>query len=158
MEEESFYSIPDSSICLISHCKLLPKDESSTSMYNECISVCPLGPNPKNTTYKVSSGSNVMIQSASLPILSLATNGRMTPERLWRLVMCRGLFDRRHDFIVEGDIDYGNIQYFIEQHPSPAPGFSTDEFLALESLGDVEKIKRSIILRGMFWLWMRPDR
>jgi hypothetical protein len=38
------------------------------------------------------------------------------------------------------------------------PGLSLDEIIKLESLGDVELVKKAIIDDGKFWIWMRPDR
>src|ERR1700733_13801087 len=53
--------------------------------------VSPPGPNPSEIYYPVLSCLLLMIQSPSLPILSLATGGAMTPYRLWTLIVHKRL-------------------------------------------------------------------
>jgi|ERR1700727_2886564 hypothetical protein len=36
------------------------------------------------TVYQISQGVDILVASAALAILSLATDGRMTPQRIWR--------------------------------------------------------------------------
>lgn len=114
-------------------------------------------PNLERIHYLVSFSAIIMAQAASLNILSLATQGRVSPKRLWRLVMHQG-FSEGHDA-------YGlyHVNYYPgtrdprEQNPVPVPAFSPEDVIALESLGDTESIKNAIIHEGGFWLWMRPD-
>jgi hypothetical protein len=98
-----------------------------------------------------------MVQTASLHILALATAGRMTPERVWRLAMHQG-FSRPYEGYGLDGIDYGEIDRARGQDQFLVPDLSLDEIIKLESLGDVELVKKAIIDDGKFWVWMRPDR
>jgi hypothetical protein len=134
-------SIPDSSLQVIPHCKI------GASWYYGVLD----GLHTRDTNYLVSCRTNVMIQSASLPILSLATGGRMTPQRLWRLAMLRGRSEGTDDYVLDG-IDYGEVESVL------------DVTIRLMSeigevhLSDVELIKKAVIHQGRFWMWVRPDR
>jgi len=103
----------------------------------------------------VSFGTNIMVQSASLPILSMATGGRMTPQRLWRLAILQGFFEDSDRNLFDG-IDYGEVIEGTGMNIKPIPGIH--DFKRFEELGDVERIKIAIIHKGKFWIWMRPDR
>jgi hypothetical protein len=46
--------------------------------------------------HPLSYGKNIMVQTASLHILVLATARRMTPERVWKLAMHQG-FSRPYE-------------------------------------------------------------
>jgi len=111
-------------------------------------------PNPM-APYLISYGTNIVVQSASLSILSLATGGRMTPQRLWRLAMWQGFYEGRDHDVLDG-IDYGEVMEGIGRYMRPMPGI--DDLVGFEELGDVETIKMTIIHKGKFWIWMRPDR
>jgi hypothetical protein len=97
-----------------------------------------------------------MVQRASLHILVLATAGRMTPERVWRLAMHQG-FSRSYEGYGLNGIDYGEIDRARGQDQFLVPDLSLDEIIKLELLGDVELVKKAIIDDGKFWVWMRPD-
>ena len=107
------------------------------------------------TPYLVSRGTNIVVQSISLPILFRATGGRMTPQRLWRLAMWQGFSERRDHDVLDG-IDYGEVTEGIDKYVKATPGI--EDVMNLEELGDVETIKMAIIHKGKFWIWMRPDR
>lgn len=106
-------------------------------------------------SFLVSFGTNVVVQSASLPILSMATRGRMTPQRLWRLAICQGFLEDSNRNLFDG-IDYGEVIEGMGGNIKPTPGIS--DLKGFEELGDVERIKTAIIHDGKFWIWMRPDR
>ena len=63
--------------------------------------------------YRVSNGADIMVTSVALStILSIATHGRMTPQRIWRMAMCDGrLADQTRCWHSFGGIDYyGQIE------------------------------------------------
>lgn len=110
----------------------------------------------------------ILVANKSLAILSLATGGRMTLGRVWRVVMANGWE------IAQGQQrnyrrGLSNIDYYEDipecrlKDPELMPGFSTnthtaiEEINKLESLGDVELIRHAIIWEGKFWVWMGPD-
>jgi hypothetical protein len=102
-------------------------------------------------------GPHTMVHSASIPILHLATGGRMSLQRYWRLLMHKGFSEGSCIGGVPG-IDYGEISDGQDQTPYPTPGLCVTELRALEDLRHVESIKKAIIHQGKFWVWMRPDR
>jgi len=53
---------------------------------------------------------------------------------------------------------FGEIADARDQFPEAIPGMTLEDVAELESLGDVELVKKTIIDKGMFWVWMRPDR
>jgi hypothetical protein len=114
--------------------------------------VSPPGPNPSEIYYPVTSCLIFMAQSTSLPILSLATGGAMTPYRLWTLIVHK----RFSEDPSRTSIDYGEV--VRQEDPPPIPMLSKKDLVALEELGDVALIRRAIIHQGGFWVWMRPDR
>lgn len=76
---EDALKIPDSHLRVVPNC-MQGKDWNFG--YVDCCD--------NDTSYLVSHSTNVMVESESLAILSLATSGRMTPERLWTMAI-RGL-------------------------------------------------------------------
>ncbi|EIW80455.1 hypothetical protein CONPUDRAFT_137655 [Coniophora puteana RWD-64-598 SS2] len=111
--------------------------------------------------YSVSVGLLVMVQDFALPILHLATRGRVTPQRLWRLAMHQG----HSDMTGAGwkgldDIDYGenDKEMRAQSDITYIPHMRCKEVKALEGLGDVQMIKDAIVHRGGYWMWMRADR
>jgi len=90
--------IPDSSLRVIPHCQMGDSWDFGF--------VDPPGPET-NDNYLVSYGTNIMVQTTSLRILSLATSGRMTPQRVWRLGMHQ-CFSVNYCTGFNG-IDYGEI-------------------------------------------------
>lgn len=145
--KEEVIKIPDSKICI--------RPAFVDIEFWDFGAVRPLGDNPDNDLCTVSSGGTLMVQNTSLEILCLATNGRLTPQRFWRLAMACG----RGLDIVE-NIDYGEMHRLDvwQQEPSVVPGMAVDQVLALEELGDVDKIQDAILHQGCFGVWMRPDR
>lgn len=114
--------------------------------------------NKQDWTYLVSFGCAVMVQTYALDILALATQGRMTPSRLWHLAMQQGFEEAGHPYCIEG-VDYGEFPNLLcEQFPNALPGFTSDELEDLEKIGDIEVLKQRLVHEGFFWLWMAPDR
>ncbi|EIW78992.1 hypothetical protein CONPUDRAFT_138240 [Coniophora puteana RWD-64-598 SS2] len=107
--------------------------------------------------FLVSFGALLMVQTFALPILHLATHGRVTPARLWRLAVHQGHSDLSGDCSGLVDVDYGEISEQREQYPDPIPWMNAEAVISLEELGDVQAIKETIIHRGGFWMWMSPD-
>jgi hypothetical protein len=118
--------------------------------------------------YQISQGIDILVTSTALGILSLATDGRMTPQRIWRMAMKQGRFD-------SGYWDsFWNIDYYGEiydgrdtHHPIATPGYSRATWIdhpasevafKLEQSGDIEVILQKIIWEGKYWVWMSPDR
>jgi hypothetical protein len=115
-------------------------------------------------------GKDIMVTHEALDILSLATNGRMTPARVWRMAMHQGKplcweFEQ---------INYGPVEeyqgiFWADLTPgfnNIAPRFSgmvrlgceglKKKLPELELLNDVELIRQAIIWEGKFWVWMAP--
>jgi hypothetical protein len=128
---------------IIPHCGMGEGDLG----YLGCVSPHP---NPREIYYPVWY-LIIMTQSAALPILSLATGGAMTPYRLWTLIVHKRF---------SKDPELGGIYGEVvgQEHPPPIPMLSKENLVALEELGDVELIRRTVVHQGGFWVWMRPDR
>lgn len=141
--------LTDSSLRIIPHCTMGEHWDFG------CVSAPE--PNPTNIVYLVSYGPIIMVQAAPLTVLSLATKGRVSPNRLWRLAMHQGISEGQDDYGLGGIDYYPGITEPREQFPPPVPGLSLEKLVALESLGDIESIKNVIIHEGQFWVWMRPD-
>jgi hypothetical protein len=114
--------------------------------------VSPPDPSPNDIYYPTLSPLIFMAQSTSLPILSLATGGAMTPYCLWTLIVHKR-FSKDPGL---SSIDYGDM--VRQDDPPPIPMLTKQDVVALEELGDVDVIRRAIIHKGGFWVWMRPDR
>jgi hypothetical protein len=152
VEQWEALQIPESFLRVIPHYKMGQKYSWNSGFAS------PPHPNANKLAWLVgvSFGTVIMTQTTSLPILSFATGGRMTPFRLWRLMMHQGCSVPHSSYRLEG-IDYGEIPT-EQSHAPPIPMLSTTDLIALEGLGDVDLIKKDIIHRGKFWVWMRPDR
>ncbi|EIW78963.1 hypothetical protein CONPUDRAFT_83342 [Coniophora puteana RWD-64-598 SS2] len=98
-----------------------------------------------------------MVQTFALPILHLATCGRVTPQRFWRIAMYCGWSEGVHSPGLE-EVDYGEISDARDDIPKTIPWLKYSELRYLEELGDVEAIEDAIVHRGGYWMWMRPDR
>ena len=114
-------------------------------------------PPPMKSSHLVSFGCQLMVQTYALDILALATCGRMTPLRLWRLAVQQGFGSLCHPCCLKG-VNYGAITGQSEQTPREFPGFTATELMELENIGDVEAVKERLVDEGFFWLWMAPDR
>ena len=134
--------IPDEAIRVISHCE--PGDQSDLGTIF----------NPQGKYNLVSFGVNIMVQTTSLSILEAASEGRVTPLKLWRWVMSVG---QHRGWAMEHLIEYNGPD--LNQYPSPFPGFQNKDLINLyqRNLGDAE-ILDELIFKGRFWVWMRPDR
>jgi hypothetical protein len=120
--------------------------------------------NPDGFFY-VNRGADILVATTAVEILSLATNGRMTPQRIWRMVMHKHLGSegfRGIDYY--GDISDPRI---LGELPIETPGSEyyyaiwgynpCEIMVGLEALGDSELIRRKLILEGKYWVWMNPD-
>jgi hypothetical protein len=123
---------------------------------------------PGNIFYYVNRGTDILVASAALKILSLATNGRMTPQRIWRMVMHNqpqwdgfdgidyygDISDPRNlgelPINTPGDNYYHGIWEYYPASPCNIVG-------GLEELGDSEVIRHKLIWEGKYWVWMNPD-
>lgn len=100
----------------------------------------------------VSFGINFMVQTTSLAILEAASEGLLTPLRVWRWVTIAG---KNRGYAMEDWIKYDGPT--IEQYSEPLHGLADEELPGLEDKSDKE-IWEALIFRGRFWVWMRPDR
>lgn len=115
------------------------------------------------TIHDLNNYTSILVANTSFTILSLATGGRMTVGRLWRVLA-------RQWSIYYGPGALSNIDYYGEiqdcrfELPEVTPGFSIDTHAAvvkikeLECLGNVELIRQAIVWEGKFWVWMEPDQ
>jgi hypothetical protein len=108
--------------------------------------------NPMGRINLVSFGVNTLVQTTSLSILEAASEGRVTPLRLWCWVMSAGQF---RGFAMEGYIEYGGPD--INQFTNPFPGLEPHEVINIERKSE-EDIYTELVFRGRFWVYMRPDR
>ena len=69
--------------------------------------------------------------------------------------MWQGFSETQDHFLIAG-VDYGEVMAGANQYMLPVPGI--DDLIELEELGDMELIKKTIVHKGQFWIWMRPDR
>lgn len=117
--------------------------------------------------YQISQGIDILVTSTALSILSLATDGRMTSQRIWRMAMKQERFDSGY-WCSFRDIDYYGKIYDgrDSHHPIATPGYcrvtwidaDSEVLLNLEQSGDIEVILQKIIWEGKYWVWMSPDR
>lgn len=140
---------PDEDIRVLPHC-------ITGDMWDLGYVVAP-PPNKQNWSYLVSYACNLMVQTHALDIMALATCGRMTPSRLWRLAMQQGFEGLGRPYCLKG-VNYGAITDQWKQFPDAFPGFTSTRLLELEKIGDVEVVKQRMVDEGYFWLWMAPDR
>jgi len=116
------------------------------------------------TIYQMSQGIDILVTSTALGILSLATDGRMTPQRIWRMAM-KQRFDSGYWHSFRNIDYYGDICDGRDYLPKVTPGYSptawyhnSELVFKLEQLGDIEVILQKIIWEGKYWVWMSPDR
>jgi hypothetical protein len=115
-----------------------------------------------NIFYYVNDGVDILVASAAMEILSLATNGRMTPQRIWRMVI-----HEQPGWYGLGRIDYyGDVpdprnggELPIETPAAAWRRYHSDDSckIGLEELGDSEVIRHKLIWEGKYWVWMNPD-
>lgn len=122
------------------------------------------------TRYRGYQGTDIMVASSALAILALATNGRMTPKRIWKLAM-----DDRQQSGHRRWYSFAGIDYYegfrdgrgdgTDTYPNQTPGFPsgiwnngvTQTVSDLEDLSDCELIIQTIIWDGQHWIWISPD-
>ncbi|EIW78987.1 hypothetical protein CONPUDRAFT_166830 [Coniophora puteana RWD-64-598 SS2] len=102
-----------------------------------------------------------MVQTFALPILHLATCGRVTPQRFWRIAMYCGWSEGVHSPGM-GEVDYGEVSNARDDTHKTIPWLKYRELRDLEELEMVkaieEAIEDAIVHRGGYWMWMRADR
>jgi hypothetical protein len=111
--------------------------------------------NPMGEETLVSYGINIMVQTTSLSILEAASEGKVTPLRVWRWVMSVG---EHHGYAMEDFIEYNGPE--LEQFPQAFPRFYFEEPSMITKLLELseEQMLNRLIYEGGFWAWMRPDR
>jgi hypothetical protein len=105
----------------------------------------------------ISYGCCFMVLTTMLPILAAATDGRVSPLRLWNLVMSRGYYENNAGYLTAG-VDYGYISDYASEFPLifGEDPYGTD-LSNLEELSSQQEIVDALSEMG-YWLWMRPDR
>jgi hypothetical protein len=81
---------------------------------------------PSRRDYLISYGPCFFVMSTVLPILLLATQGRMTMERVWRPAMQQGRNDDVIGYVLEG-VEYGDIEWCIDQFLIALPGLANKD-------------------------------
>lgn len=104
----------------------------------------------------VSFGCCFFVLTNMLPILEAATSGRVSPRRLWNLVISRGHIVAHADRGLRG-VNYGPIRAYWHQFPWLFGGLTSEAIASLEEIGTPDDIAEVIRDKG-FWMWMRPDR
>jgi hypothetical protein len=112
---------------------------------------------PDSEEICISAGCCFMVLTVMLPILTAATDGRVSPWRLWKLVMSRAYFQNKTGHLTAG-VDYGCMTDYADEFPLVfgEDPYGTD-LSDLEKLSSQQEIVDALYERG-YWLWMRPDR
>ncbi|KAG8775187.1 hypothetical protein FRC12_001621 [Ceratobasidium sp. 428] len=106
----------------------------------------------------VAYGGTFYVLTTMLPILDAATGGRVTPYRLWRLVISRGFFQGYPNDGVRG-VDYGLVEKFWDYRPLLFGDIDVIRIAtSLENLGDTPEEIAWHLRDAGYWVWMRPDR
>ncbi|GAA6030758.1 hypothetical protein JCM8097_008859 [Rhodosporidiobolus ruineniae] len=161
VELNRIYNEYSDALRLVPHC--------GAGAYFEFGSVDPLdGPphdgNPSRS-YLVSYGPCMYLMSAAVPILFLATEGRMNLQRVWTLVMTQGHLENDKQGYVLKDVEYGAIEPLLDQFLCPLAALSgvyedkAAEVVKawLEKGETVEELKDVVVHEGGWWPWMSPD-
>ncbi|GAA6059212.1 hypothetical protein JCM10212_006605 [Sporobolomyces blumeae] len=122
---------------------------------------------PKNyreQIYIVSYGASIMLMSWAIPILYLATAGRMTLRRLWTLAMkVEGHHDPHNHYVVPG-VDYLDVTKGIDQFLRAFVNLPDDEDERLEAIWRIESeseavedAKDKLVHEAGYWPWMAAD-
>lgn len=147
MSRDEISQILDSQICVVSDDIYFMDSESGWAQAMD------------GTVYNIRDYTSIFVTSASLAILSLATDGKMTFRRAWRMLVHE--WEETQRYGVTGIDYFGAIPECRFEYPYVTPGFSTDtaaeKMTELEPLGDIELIRQAIIWEGKFWVWIRPD-
>ncbi|GAA6012726.1 hypothetical protein JCM10207_005338 [Rhodosporidiobolus poonsookiae] len=115
--------------------------------------------------FLISYGPCFFVMSAALPILFLATDGRMNLQRLWQLAMKQGRCERSNDYVLTDGVDYGAVEQGMDQFLSPLPSFvgmdptETEPSIRqyLKQASTANEFKELLVHEGGFWVWMAPD-
>lgn len=120
-----------------------------------------------DSRYYFFNGNDLFVSPLCLDILSLATDGRMTAQRIWRMGTFQGDMTSVscHCYSFRG-IEYYKPRFPLDPRqdlPEATPGYSMDFYSSaqimaeLEYLGDIELIRQAILRTGKLWLWMPPS-
>jgi hypothetical protein len=164
-ETDSIIAQHSSSLRLVPHCHALDFFE-----FGSVTTLPPTGmkaseDDPNRRDYLISYGPCFFVTSSALPILLLATQGRMTTERLWLLGMKQGKNDNCAGYVLE-DVEYGEITESIEQFLVALPGLSALEEEGrkreqvkkwVEAAETDEELLQIVVHEGGYWMWMSPD-
>jgi len=93
----------------------------------------------------------IMVQTFALPILHLATCGRVTPQCFWRIAMHCGWSEGVNSPGLE-EVDYGEISSARDDIPKTVPWLKYGELRDLEELGGVKAVEDAIVHRGGYWM------
>jgi hypothetical protein len=163
-ETDAIVAQHSSSLRLVPRCHALNNYEfgSVTTIPSPGLKASEDDPNRRD--YLISYGPCFFVMSSALPILLLATQGRMTMERLWLLGMKQGKNDNCAGYVL-ADVDYGDITDSIDQFWVALPGLSTcDEEEEkrervkewVEAAETDEELLQTVVHEGGYWMWMSP--
>lgn len=148
MNKRLALGILDSQIRVLPHC-----ERPCSTQWDEGFVMSP----SVSELLRVSYGTNILVQDAALKILSLASHGRMSPQRFWRLLMAKGFSTPESICYRPSGVDYREGIEVITQLPRPFHDMGFEDILKLEEVGDVASIQQMLVHKGMFWVWMNPD-
>ncbi|KAG8711350.1 hypothetical protein FRC08_015989 [Ceratobasidium sp. 394] len=143
---EQALALPEGRVCVVPGC-------SMGDMFDYGFCDVPEG-GPDEAL--VSFGPCFFVLTVALPVLEAATDGRVSPRRLWNLAMMKGHLDA-HGYWCLPDVKYGLVEEYWDQSPWMLGELSAQEIQALEEKGSPEDIAEVIRSKG-HWIWMRPDR
>ena len=121
--------------------------------FEDCGEVKPPAELKKDWEYLVGCGDFAMVQTFALDILALATRGRVTPLRLWKLAQWE-----QDGASYLDDFNYGKIAELQQQTLDTFEWLTKQLLSELEDIGDVEIAKQRLLFDGLLWLWIAPDR
>ena len=150
MDDNGFVYIPNDE-----DIRVLPRCVMGKDWYHGYVDAPPSI--EQDWSYLVSFGCHLMVQTYAIEIMALATQGRMTPLRLWHLVT-KQRFELATRLLESESVDYRAITRRWERNPEVFPGLEEAGLMELEEIGDVEVVKERMVDEGYFWLWMAPDR
>ncbi|KZP06481.1 hypothetical protein FIBSPDRAFT_764346 [Athelia psychrophila] len=147
------FNFPDSALCV------LPASWNSS---NEELDVPVQG--EEDTFYAIGYAGYIQAQLSAVSVMTLATGGRMTLPRLWRLAMKLGWNKNLGSSLRLPGIDYEeNLLVHKSLHMAKKAGtkpksIPQSDIILAQELGDVARVKQFFMKRAGLSFWMRPDR
>lgn len=157
------FNLPDAALCI------LPASWDSREEGLDVKSADARGPgldvsaSEESVSLHIGYESYIMAQLSAMTIMTLATGGRMTLLRLWRLAMKLGWNDTGNSSSRLVGINYEahflvqKVLHWWKADPEPR-SIPESEISLAKDLGDVALVEQFFMKRAGLSFWMRPDR